>query len=275
VRGGGIIFPVSVFLQEIYLGFPHPYFTAGLLVVSGISFVDDIKSLPNRIRLLVHFFAAGLMFLDLGLVGAPWWVLILTAILLTGFLNAFNFMDGINGITGAYGLVSLITFTYINEFIHPFIDSELALFALLGIVVFNYFNFRIKARCFAGDVGSISLAFIIGFLLLELFLSLGAKSPALILLVGVYGVDSVLTIIKRVSRGENIFMAHRSHIYQILVHKKRMGHLQVSVWYGLVQLILNVIVIFILDFNTTQQILISAGILIILSIIYWIIGREQ
>lgn len=275
VRGGGIIFPVSALLQEIYLGFPHPYFIAGLIIVSGISFVDDIQSLPNRVRLIVHFFAAGLMFLDLGLVGAPWWLLIITAILLTGFLNAFNFMDGINGITGAYGLVSLITFTYINEFVHPFIESELALFVLLGLMVFNYFNFRIKARCFAGDVGSISLAFIIGFFLLELFLFLDMNSPALLLLVGVYGVDSVMTIIKRVSRGENIFMAHRSHVYQILVHDKGLSHLQVSVWYASIQFLLNILVVYLLNFDFELQLLSTIGILIIFTIIYWIIGMKK
>lgn len=272
VRGGGIIFALSAIYLEFYLGFPHPYFMAGLIIVSFISFVDDIHSLPNRVRLLVHFLAVALMFLDTTIVEAPWWVLISMAVIVTGFLNAFNFMDGINGITGAYGLVTIISLIIINEFFMPFIPSELGIFVLLGLLVFNYFNFRVKARCFAGDVGSISLPFIIAFFILKLYFI--SQAPILILLLAVYGVDSVNTILKRVLVRENIFMPHRTHLYQILVHSKRLSHLQVSTIYGFIQLSINVVVILLIDFPFDTQLFISIGGLLFLSGIYWFLVRR-
>ncbi|MFC2187770.1 UDP-GlcNAc--UDP-phosphate GlcNAc-1-phosphate transferase [Peijinzhouia sedimentorum] len=272
VRGGGIIFALSAICLEIYLGFPHPYFMAGLIIVSFISFVDDIHSLPNRVRLLVHFLAVALMFLDTTIIESHWWLLIIMAIVVTGFLNAFNFMDGINGITGAYGLITIISLTIINEFFIPFIPSELGVFVLLGLLVFNYFNFRVKARCFAGDVGSISLPFIIAFFILKLYFI--SQAPILILLLAVYGVDSVNTILKRVLIGENIFMPHRTHLYQILVHKKQFSHLQVSTIYAFVQLSINVLVVSLMDIPFNTQIVISISGLLFLTAIYWVLVRR-
>ncbi len=272
VRGGGIIFALSAICLEIYLGFPHPYFMAGLIIVSFISFVDDIHSLPNRVRLLVHFLAVALMFLDTTIIESHWWLLIIMAIVVTGFLNAFNFMDGINGITGAYGLITIISLTIINEFFIPFIPSELGVFVLLGLLVFNYFNFRVKARCFAGDVGSISLPFIIAFFILKLYFI--SQAPILILLLAVYGVDSVNTILKRVLIGENIFMPHRTHLYQILVHKKQFSHLQVSTIYAFVQLSINVLVVSLMDIPFNTQIVIAISGLLFLTAIYWILVRR-
>jgi UDP-GlcNAc:undecaprenyl-phosphate GlcNAc-1-phosphate transferase len=272
VRGGGIIFALSAICLEFYLGFPHPYFMAGLIIVSFISFVDDIHSLPNRVRLLVHFLAVALMFLDTTIIQAPWWLILLMAIVVTGFLNAFNFMDGINGITGFYGLVTIISLTIINEFFVPFMPSELGIFVLLGLLVFNYFNFRVKARCFAGDVGSISLPFIIAFFILKLYFI--SQAPILILLLAVYGVDAVNTIMKRVFQGENIFMPHRTHLYQILVHKKQWSHLQVSSIYGLVQLGINVAVVKLMDISFNSQLLLAVGGLLFFTAIYWFLVKR-
>lgn len=273
VRGGGIIFALSAICLEFYLGFPHPYFLAGLIIVSFISFVDDIHSLPNRVRLLVHFLAVALMFLDTSIMESPWWLLIVMAIVVTGFLNAFNFMDGINGITGAYGLITIISLTVINEFYVPFMPSELGIFVLLGLLVFNYFNFRVKAQCFAGDVGSISLSFIIAFFILKLYFI--SQAPILILLLAVYGVDSVNTILKRVLIGENIFMPHRTHLYQILVHKKQWSHLQVSTIYGLVQLGINVLVVYLMTAAFELQLIISISGLLLLTAFYWVLVKRS
>ena len=220
----------------------------------------------------MHFLAVALMFLDTTIVEAPWWLLIIMAIVVTGFLNAFNFMDGINGITGAYGLITIISLTVINEFFVPFMPSELGIFVLLGLLVFNYFNFRVKAQCFAGDVGSISLPFIIAFFILKLYFI--SQAPILILLLAVYGVDSVNTILKRVLIGENIFMPHRSHLYQILVHKKQWSHLQVSTIYGLVQLAINVVVVSLMNVAFEMQLIISITGLLILTAIYWVLVKR-
>jgi UDP-N-acetylmuramyl pentapeptide phosphotransferase/UDP-N-acetylglucosamine-1-phosphate transferase len=274
VRGGGIIFPISALAQELYLGFPHPYFMAGLVIVAAVSFFDDIVPLPNRVRILAQFLAVTLMFLDTSMVAAPWWKVFTIAILTTGFLNAFNFMDGINGITGAYGLVTILCLAYVNDFVHPFIQKELALFVLIGLLVFNYFNFRVKAQCFAGDVGSISLPFIIAFFLLKLYISLEQFSPILLLFLAVYGVDSVNTILKRLLKRENIFEAHRSHLYQNLVHRMKFSHLQVSAIYGFLQLGINVGAIYFLSENSDFQLIITAATLLSMSAIYWIIAKK-
>jgi UDP-GlcNAc:undecaprenyl-phosphate GlcNAc-1-phosphate transferase len=272
VRGGGVIFALSVLCFEVYFGFPHPYFLSGLILISFISFVDDIYSLPNRVRLMVHFLAIGLMFFDTTLIYAPFYWVLLFAVLFTGFINAFNFMDGINGITGVYGLVTIVSLGVINEIYVPFINTDLIIFLAIGIVIFNYFNFRVKARSFAGDVGSISLPLIISFLMIKLYIQ--CNSPIILLLLTIYGVDSVNTILKRVLRKENIFMPHRSHLYQILVHNRGMGHLQVSVLYGMLQLAINFIVLMFLFQDLSKQWLLIISILSLLSATYWLLIRK-
>ena len=149
-------------------------------------------------------------------------------------------MDGINGITGMYGLVTLASLAYLNERI-GFADERLIVFVILGLVVFGLFNFRGKAVTFAGDVGSIGLAFIILFLLLRLVLATG--NYYFVLLLAVYGVDAGLTIFQRLAKRENILEAHRSHLYQWLVKPGPFSHLQVALMYAGLQLGVNVIIV--------------------------------
>lgn len=150
-------------------------------------------------------------------------------------------MDGINGITGVYSLVLLLSLLWIDVYHLNFIDPQLLMIAIGGVVVFNFFNFRKKAVCFAGDVGSISMAFLICFLLLKLMLK--TADVKYLLLLSVYGIDAVFTIIIRLSRRENIFKAHRSHLYQLLVNEGGHKHLLIAFLYGAMQLIVNLIVI--------------------------------
>ena len=165
LRGGGIVFYIGVLFYFLFCGFPYPWFFAGLTLISLISFMDDVKPQSFRLRLSVHFVAMLLMFNQLGLYQTPWYFTLMALIFCTGVLNAYNFMDGINGITGGYSLVVVGALWYINTYQVAFLDNNLIYFVLMSLLVFNFFNFRTKANCFAGDAGAISIAFVIVFIL--------------------------------------------------------------------------------------------------------------
>ncbi|MDO8898798.1 MAG: hypothetical protein Q7V19_14205, partial [Bacteroidales bacterium] len=114
IRGGGIIFPIAVVLWFILSGWKEPLAVTGLLIISIISFVDDVKSLPYTIRIIFHFIAIALLFN--GILPVIYWYWIAAALILTvGWINAFNFMDGINGITAFYSLTLLGSFSLLNN----------------------------------------------------------------------------------------------------------------------------------------------------------------
>jgi UDP-GlcNAc:undecaprenyl-phosphate GlcNAc-1-phosphate transferase len=241
IRGGGIIFLVALLIWFCYGGFAWPWFMIGVTSVAIVSFADDILSLSPRIRFTIHLIAVLLMFYQLSLFGWPVALVIVAAIVCIGALNAFNFMDGINGITGVYALVSLLTFLYIHYYSIPFTDVSLVVTTVIGVVVFLFFNFRKQARCFAGDVGSVTIAFVQIFLLLQLIYKTGNYAWALLFLV--FGTDSVVTILYRLKNKENIFKPHRTHLYQYLSNDLKIPHLWVSTLYGIIQLAVNSIVI--------------------------------
>ncbi|NDV47261.1 UDP-GlcNAc--UDP-phosphate GlcNAc-1-phosphate transferase [Paludibacter sp. 221] len=233
LRGGGIIFYLGILLYFIIDGFQYPYFFAGLTLISLISFADDIKPRSAKLRLAIHFISMLLMFYQWDLFSWSWYFIIIALILCTGIINAFNFMDGINGITGGYSLVVIAALWFINSYQVHFIDNDLIYFIALALLVFNFFNFRKKAKCFAGDVGAVSVAFIILFLLGLLIIS--TNDFSYIVLLAVYGVDSILTIIHRLILKENIFDAHRKHAYQIMANELKIPHIIVSAIYMLLQ----------------------------------------
>ena len=198
IRGGGIIFPIGFLLGAFYLKAEYSCFLAGLLLISFISFRDDIKPTSRRLRILFHLTAVALLFYQLGMYNISWYGILLGFVFAIGTINAVNFMDGINGITGGYGLITLLTLYYINKQIILFTDGKYLIICITSLLVFNFFNFRIKAKCFAGDVGSVSLAFIILFFLLQLILKTGDLNYLLLLLC--YGLDTTTTILFRLFR---------------------------------------------------------------------------
>lgn len=241
IRGGGIIFPIAIVLYSLFNGFAYPLFISGLFIISVISFFDDLKPLSRIIRLIGHLLAVSLLFLETGIEGYAFWILALVGVVVIGTINAYNFMDGINGITGAYSFITLLSLYYINHSIIEFINQEVLIISIIAIVVFNYFNFRRVAKCFAGDVGSVSIAFVLVFFIMMLIIrSEDFKYIGLLLL---YGLDSATTIMFRIIRKENIFDAHRSHLYQFLANEKRWPHLSISFLYLFVQLLVNVFVV--------------------------------
>ncbi|WP_221658273.1 MraY family glycosyltransferase [Bacteroides salyersiae] len=233
LRGGGIIFYFGVLAYFLTSHFEYPWFMLALTLITFISFVDDIRSTSQILRLVFHFSAMALMFYQWGLFSLPWWTLFVALIVCTGIINAYNFMDGINGITGGYSLVVLVALAYINEAVVPFVEQDFILTVLCSVVVFNFFNFRKRAKCFAGDVGSVCIAFVLLFFIGKLVIR--TEDFSWIILLAVYGVDSVLTIIHRLMLHENIGLPHRKHLYQIMANELKIPHVVVSSVYMLVQ----------------------------------------
>ena len=237
LRGGGIIFLVGAWLYAAFFGLHYPWFMAGLTAICAVSFADDVHSVPNVWRLLVQFASMMLMFVDLGFIsGALWWAVIPALIVCVGIINAYNFMDGINGITGAYSLAVLIPLAVLNVR-YSFVDPALIFVTVLSVLVFCFFNFRKRARCFAGDVGSVGIAFIILFILGRLIAATG--DVQYLLLLGVYGIDTVLTIIHRILLHEHLGEAHRKHAYQLMANELHIPHTSVSFFYFALQLIVS------------------------------------
>ena len=262
IRGAGIIFPIALFLHFLISGFQYPLFYLGLMLISLISFYDDLQTVSNKIRLFIHLIAVSLLFLEAGLMNYPLWIIFLAFILVIGTINAYNFMDGINGLTGVYSFVTTISLFYVNEYQSRFLSSDLLIVTGIALIVFSIFNFRKIAKCFAGDAGSISMAFILIYFLILLILATGeVKYIGLFLL---YGLDTITTIIFRLIRRENIFLAHRSHFYQFLVNSKLWPHTMVSLVYGVLQLIINILILSVeLDLMSFLLLLIVSGCVVI------------
>ena len=239
IRGGGIIFLLSAWIWSAFFGFQYPWFLAGLTIVCGVSFTDDIHSLPDSVRLVAQFTAMFMMFADFGIINIEsWWVIILALIVCVGIINAYNFMDGINGITSGYSLAALVPLMLLNHSLQ-FIEMSYLIVTAITCVVFSYFNFRSKgkAKCFAGDVGSIGIAFMVLLPLGKLILQ--TSDFTYLLLLVVYGVDSVLTICHRIILHENLGQAHRKHAYQIMANELKIPHEIVSSAYIIIQLIIS------------------------------------
>jgi UDP-N-acetylmuramyl pentapeptide phosphotransferase/UDP-N-acetylglucosamine-1-phosphate transferase len=146
LRGGGIIFWFSsliYFVQNVQYNY---LFFTGITLVSLVSFWDDIQSLSNKIRISIHFLAITLIFYDLGLFNlVPIWGIVIAYILSIGLINAYNFMDGINGITGLYTLVVMGSLLYVNSNFQLFTDGSFIKYGMIASLVFLFFNYRKKS----------------------------------------------------------------------------------------------------------------------------------
>src|SRR5690606_3335190 len=267
LRGGGVIFYVGALLYFVWSGFQYPWFFLGLTMMTLVSFADDVLTLSNKIRLLFHFTSVLLMAYELQIFDYPWYYLLIAFVFIVGVINAYNFMDGINGITAGYSLSVGALLLFVNQEI-PFIDKDLLLFSMLGVLVFAFFNFSKRAKCFAGDVGSVSIAFILLFCLVALILY--TNNYIYILFLTVYGINAVLTIIRRILRKENIFEAHRSHLYQFLGNEAGVNKLFISFIYTVLQLGVGYLVIYFSTKESSSQLIFSLALLALLSVLYLI-----
>lgn len=246
LRGGGIIFLIGVWVWSVFFGFQYPWFLVGFTLVTGVSFVDDIHSLPDYVRLVAQFMAAAMAFYQLGILHwSMWWIVLLALIFYVGATNVINFMDGINGITVGYSLAVLVPLAVVNMK-GDYVEQSLIISTILASLVFCIFNFRPKgkAKCFAGDVGSIGIAFIMLFLLGNVIIKTRDITWLIFLLV--YGVDGCLTIVHRIMLHENLGEAHRKHAYQLMANELKIGHVKVTLLYMVLQLIVSLMFIYII-----------------------------
>lgn len=264
IRGGGIIFPLAILVGLLYEQPIQWILITSLLLIAILSFIDDTSHVDSKIRLVLQSVAVGSI---LYLVAPQFSLLLLLFlfILITGVINAYNFMDGINGITVLYSLITLGSMYWVQQSIPAFLSDYLFIALLTALLVFGFFNVRKKAACFSGDVGSVSLAFIFCFLLLQM--SIVTDFGWWILFLSVYGVDTVFTIVCRIFRKEPLMQAHRSHFYQYLANEAGWTHIQVSILFAIVQLVLNISVVY---SYTTGQIWVSLAALFAFVIIYTI-----
>lgn len=239
LRGGGIIFLLGVWVWSLFYGFQYPWFLAALTLVAGVSFVDDVRSLPDSVRLVAQFAAMGLMFYQLGMVTADlWWMILPALVVCVGASNIINFMDGVNGITGGYTLATLVPALLLNRRV-GYIEESLLMVAIISMLVFCIFNFRGKgrAKCFAGDVGSLGAAFIMLFVIGSNVMK--TMDPTWLVFLIVYGIDGITTIGHRIMLHENLGQAHRKHSYQLMANELGMSHIIVSTIYAGLQLAIN------------------------------------
>lgn len=293
LRGGGIIFVIGSLVWAIASllgvfgsGQPlYPLFLLSVVLAAGISFVDDVRSLPDSIRLVVQFLAMGLMILQLflsakgeGLFGESNLLINIVFVLVAlvvcvGATNIYNFMDGINGITAGYSIAVLLPLILMNRRV-GFMSNSLLLVVLLSVLVFSFFNFRPrgKAKCFAGDVGSVGIAFILLFSIGMLIVKTADVTWLIFLLV--YGVDGCLTICHRILLHENLGQAHRKHAYQLMANELRMSHPLVSVIYLALQLVVSLCFIYLIPDTPIAHWLYLLGMLLLLSLIYVIFMKK-
>ena len=250
LRGGGIIFTIALWIWSIWTGFNYSWLLVGVTLAAGISFVDDIHSLPDSLRLVAHFVAMFLVFQEIGILQWDmWWIIPFALIVAVAGTNIFNFMDGINGITGGYSIAVLIPLAIKNEELRiksgvGFIDETMLIVILLSVLVFCFFNFRQKAKCFAGDVGSIGMALILVFCIGRLMYVTGDITWIVLYLL--YGLDGMLTICHRIMLHENLGQAHRKHVYQLMANELKMPHVVVSSIYMVLQLTFSLVVIYVI-----------------------------
>ena len=274
LQGGGIIFLIGVWVWSAFFGFQYPWFLAAVTLAAGISFVDDIRSLPDSVRLVVQFVAMGLMFQQLDILHLNmWWVVLLALIVCVGASNIINFMDGINGITAGYSLAVLAPLMIMNHRI-GFMEESFLVVVVLSVLVFSFFNFRErgKAKCFAGDVGSVGIAFVMLFAIGKLVMKTEDVTWLLFLLV--YGVDGCCTIVHRILLHENLGEAHRKHVFQLMANELKMSHVTVSLIYMALQLVVSLGMIYLVPDTVVAHWLYLGGALAVLAVAYVLFKKK-
>lgn len=283
LRGGGIVFVFGAWLWSVFFHFPYPWFLIGFTLIAAVSFIDDIWGLPAWIRLIAQFVAMALVFYQLGILYMElWWVVALMLIVYVGASNVINFMDGINGMLGVYSLVVLIPLSLITSGLadngiglNRLAEQNLVVSSILADIVYCIFNFREKgkAKCFAGDVGSVGIAFILLFLIGNIVLK--TSDPTYLIFLVVFGVDGCLTIIHRIMLREDLSEAHRKHAYQLMANELKMSHVVVSSLYAGVQLVISLVFLYIIPDTLVAHWIYLVSVVCVLSVAYVVFMRKN
>jgi UDP-N-acetylmuramyl pentapeptide phosphotransferase/UDP-N-acetylglucosamine-1-phosphate transferase len=238
-RGGGIIYVIAMVIYMISSNLNMPNIIICGLLLGIMGFIDDLKNLDFKIKLIFQCLTIGYLLSTTNYNALEWYLLFLMFFLIISSINILNFMDGINGLTILYSFSFLISFYIINVHMIAFTDSNFLLIIILSNLIIGYFNIRIKAVCFLGDVGAITMGFIYAVLTISLMVKTNSLSPLILFLV--YFLDSGWTIVERWIAKENIFLPHRKHLYQLLVNEYKLSHLLVAAIYFSIQSLVNLI----------------------------------
>lgn len=284
LRGGGVIFVLGTWIWAAFYGLNYPLFLIAVTIVSALSFIDDIRSLPDSIRLVGQFIGMGLLILQL-FTSSPGTMIAESALLIkvlfvvaalivcVGATNIYNFMDGINGITPGYSFAILIPLYVLNRRM-GFVDESLIVVVLLANLVFSYYNFRPKgkAKCFAGDVGSVGIAFILLFMIGMLIMRTGDITWLIFMVV--YGVDGCCTIVHRIMLHENLGQAHRKHVFQLMANELKIGHMKVTFFYMILQLVISLVFVLVIPDTVLAHWIFLGVVLVVLVVGYVLFMRK-
>jgi Fuc2NAc and GlcNAc transferase len=254
-RGGGLVIvgiSLAGLLAYILWSGAHPAmpvysFIMAAAMIALVSWLDDIRSLPNWVRFVVHL--AGALIVILGS-GAAWQSFSLpfygelplgivgftvALMWIAGFTNSYNFMDGIDGIAGVQAVVAGLGWLLLGSMINQPECAVLGMLISAGSAGFLWWNLP-PAKIFMGDVGSAFIGFSFAFMSVWAAANDPHMAVAGVILVWPFVFDSIFTLLRRVRKGENIFKPHRSHLYQRLV-QQGWTHGQVSILYMLLALV--------------------------------------
>jgi UDP-N-acetylmuramyl pentapeptide phosphotransferase/UDP-N-acetylglucosamine-1-phosphate transferase len=270
IRGGGIVFWIGLMVSTLMFNHFSIEFAAAVGLLGLASFIDDLVSIPALTRILIQFLSVLLLFwfnsYFHSLFELSWMVIPIVFIVIIGSMNIYNFMDGINGLSVCYTLLGLLSLMFFDPEKAP-----LYIFIALPLLAMSVFNVRPKGKAsfFSGDIGSITA----GFTLVYCILLVGIRESSIVYLslIFIYLIDGGWTIIIRMLNKENIFEAHRSHVFQILANEFNWGHLKIVSIYISLQLMINFLLYFQLEVMSINEYAWFFTVFFALSMFYFVI----
>ena len=288
ITGAGFIFYISYVFYIISFVFstwdaPWPLFI-GISILAIVSFIDDLKDLWFFIRLVVQILAVILMLYQIYIefsmepfaMNASLLIIlaIVGLIFSVGFVNLYNFMDGLNGMMVGITISALAIFALIDFFVVDFVDDLLLVYTAIPTLIFAFFNARRQAICFAGDVGAIVLGFVMVYMLVSLLMQT-ANVVYIFIFASIY-LEAGMTVMQRLLAGQNIFKPHRIHLFQLLCNEHKHHHVKISAFYALNQLVFGAIIVTMnyYELNDLVQNLTVIGLFTVETILYFIYKRK-
>ena len=246
-KGGGIGILAAFFVCSIVFSIPKSFWIPAVFL-SLLSLWGDRSEIRPKIRLLFQLAAGTVLLIGILMgkgrgIGAYALIPLLT-IFVVGTANYYNFMDGINGIAGITGLVGFGLLGWFGAAWGA--DPRIiTLCVCMSIACLGFLPFNVpKARVFMGDVGSVLLGFVFAGLVVWVSRSLLDFVCAASFLFPFYA-DELTTLVVRIKDGDRLTRPHRRHLYQLLANEYGIEHWQVSLGYGLSQLIIGVSILLI------------------------------
>jgi Fuc2NAc and GlcNAc transferase len=240
-KGGGIGILAAFLLASFLLNIPAAFWLPAI-IVSVVGLLADRVALRALTRLLIQFGAALMLVLSIyhnpGADIVPILLIPFWAVYLVGTANFFNFMDGINGISAITAVIAFsLIFAY--QILEGRLDNYTVLAGCIAAGGLGFLPFNLpKAKVFMGDVGSVLLGFTFAAYVFAYTTHLSDFVCLAAFILPIY-LDELTTMWVRIRDRENLFKAHRRHVYQLLANEAGLAHWKVSASYGLFQLVVG------------------------------------